>query len=141
MGFIGNCFLCPSASADVWQDDRVMAAGIRTSTTTDWLPNSRGRKNVHAKRVRGDRRGHARGLFQSICAVHLVLLSMSDRCRIALRLPPASVGAAIYVEYLSSYLIGLRQIENSVDDIFYLYDFPHWLQLFERLFGLILMQR
>ncbi len=40
---------------------------------------SRGGKNVHTKRVRRDRRGHARGLFQSICAVHLVLLSMSER--------------------------------------------------------------
>ena len=77
----------------------------------------------------------------SICAVHLVLLSMSDRCRIVLRLPPASLGATIYVEYLSSYLIGLRQIENSVDDIFCPHDFPHGLQLFERVFGLILMQR
>ena len=29
-----------------------------------------------------DERGHARGLFQSICAVHLVLLSMSERVTI-----------------------------------------------------------
>src|SRR6201999_950741 len=35
---------------------------------------SRGRKNVHAKRVRRERRGHGCGFFQSICAVHLVLL-------------------------------------------------------------------
>src|SRR3984885_7624836 len=35
---------------------------------------SRGGKNVHTERVRRDRRGHARGLFQSICAAHGVLL-------------------------------------------------------------------
>ena len=40
---------------------------------------SRGGKNVHTKRVRRDGRGHARGLFQSICAVHSVPLSMSER--------------------------------------------------------------
>jgi hypothetical protein len=34
---------------------------------------------VHAKRVRRDRRGHARGLFQSICRVHFVLPSMSEQ--------------------------------------------------------------
>src|SRR5271169_4165119 len=40
---------------------------------------SRGGKNVHTKRVRRDRRGHASGLIQSICAVHLVPLFMSER--------------------------------------------------------------
>src|ERR1700677_728805 len=38
-----------------------------------------GGKDVHTKRVRRDRRGHARALFPSICAVHLVSLSLSER--------------------------------------------------------------
>jgi hypothetical protein len=40
---------------------------------------SRDGKNVHTKRVRRDRRGHARGLFHSIRAGHWVPLSMSER--------------------------------------------------------------
>src|SRR5208282_5675331 len=43
---------------------------------------SRGGKNVHTKRVRRDRGGHARALFQSICGVHLVPLSLSERATV-----------------------------------------------------------
>ena len=37
---------------------------------------SRGGKNVHTKRARCDGRGHGRGFFQFVLAVHLVSLSM-----------------------------------------------------------------
>jgi hypothetical protein len=58
--------------------------------------------------------------------------------RAVLLLPPARVSTTIHVEYLSSYLICLRQEENSVDNVFYLHDFPHWLERLQDIPGLVL---
>src|SRR5579872_5216548 len=50
-----------------------MAAGIRKSTTTDWLLNAGTvPSSDRTVPVRGDRRGQARDLFEAICAAHSV---------------------------------------------------------------------
>jgi hypothetical protein len=56
------------------------------------------------------------------------------------RLPTASVSTAIHVENFSGYLTCLCQVENSVDNVFYVDDFPHWLECPQRVLGIILVQ-
>jgi len=51
------------------------------------------------------------------------------------RLPAASVRATIHVKYLSGYLPCPCQVEDRVDNIFYLYDFSHWLKRLQRRVG------
>ena len=49
--------------------------------------------------------------------------------------------ATIHMLHLSGYLTCLRQVENSVDNVFYLREFPHWLPCLKRVLGTILVQR
>src|ERR1700722_10441119 len=51
-------------------------------------------------------------------------------------LPPASVNTAVHVENLSCYLTRPYQVEDSVHNVLYICDRPHWLQLLEELFGI-----
>src|ERR1700689_2977331 len=46
----------------------------------------------------------------------------------------------IYVQDFSGYLACPRQVENGVDNVFYLHDFSHWLKLLENVLGIILVQ-
>jgi hypothetical protein len=57
------------------------------------------------------------------------------------QLPAAGVRAAIHVEYLSGYLSCPCQAENSVDNVLYTDNFPHWLQCLQMVLGIILVQR
>ena len=50
------------------------------------------------------------------------------------RLPTASVGATIHVNYLSG---ALPVPENRVDNGLYLLDFSHWLKRLKRVPGII----
>lgn len=54
-------------------------------------------------------------------------------------LPTASVSTTIHVSYLSSHSTCLCQVENGVDDVFYVRDFPHGLQRLKELIGIILV--
>jgi hypothetical protein len=49
------------------------------------------------------------------------------------------VRATIRVEYLAGYLICLCPEKDSADNVFYLHDFPHWLEFLQRLLGIILL--
>jgi hypothetical protein len=40
---------------------------------------------------------------------------------------------------LSGYLVCPRHVENGVDNVFYLHDFPHWLKRLENVLGIILV--
>src|SRR6266446_5325264 len=43
--------------------------------------------------------------------------------------------ATIHMQHLSGYLTCLRQVKNSVDNVFYLREFPHWLPCLKRVLG------
>lgn len=58
----------------------------------------------------------------------------------AWRLPTASVRATIHVKYLSGYLPCPCQVENRVDNVFYLHGFSHRLECLQRVPGIILVQ-
>ena len=47
---------------------------------------------------------------------------------------------AIHVEYLSGYLTCLCQEDNSVDNVFHVRYFPHWIRFLKRAPGIILVQ-
>ena len=50
------------------------------------------------------------------------------------------MSAAIHVEYLSGYLSCVCQVENSLDNVLYLHDFPHRLKCLKKVLGIILVQ-
>src|SRR5438876_1722355 len=61
--------------------------------------------------------------------------------RSSLQLPTTGVRPTIHVEHLSGHLTCFCQVENSVDNVFYGGDLPHWLQGLKKVLGIILVQR
>lgn len=50
------------------------------------------------------------------------------------------MNATVHVKHLSGYLTGLYQIENRVDKVSYLRNFPHGLPGLNRILGSVLVQ-